>query len=617
MNKRWVFSFDDQASWDDTYTPTNDGEVKFERKRDLASGQIFFRRFLRTELRFKDLYKRLWTLRKGAYPCAPIYIRREYYCDGVWKEHWTGRFSPAECHFDHDRCEVRVQPNVFDKYTCLLEAQNNRVNVLWVEPVDATGRVSINIQWGFQGMHDNFGCVYNYFYPPTNQGGGGSWTNWSLAHTHSFTPSAFQSFQWDIYWREVTTTECVNGIGIPPAGTGWAVLYDNCNLNGTVTWWRAPITPYTYGDSFTDPGTCGAGLIKTTLWPGGNISSTSPGCSPIPVFIAPRYICVPDDTIEFPRARPLEDVMNFLVEKSECGGTVRSDFFEWDAPETAQGFIGGVNYITGQTNEVNHLLVLQKSDATDPGATTPAAIGEWTFKDSITSLNTMFRVFWDIEDGDVRLEHWYYWTLVDVQDITNAIAPNTLQSTASQVPQIERLRFQEAGLKDFIGADIVYSGACTNDQVLEYNPGAITTDISFVITDPNSIDKQRGFVMLATRPEGSVYRTIEDVGQLSLSVVTNSPLSVANLESAFWTWDRYLKEATMNTRAVTFDGVLPNMEQGNVQLELCCDGLSFDPRKAVRTSLGEEYLGGRIGFIESIAEEEKSNRMTLTIRYFV
>lgn len=618
MRSQWVLSFDGGDTYSTTAVPVNDGDVKFERTQDLNAGQIFFRRFLRTELRFQDLYSQLWTLRKGVFPCDPIYIRRQYYCSGVWKTYWTGVFSPAECSFDHDRCEVRILPKVFDKYSCILDQRDNRVNVLWVEPETVMGRVSINIEWGIHGYHDNFGCVYEYDYPPPNQGGGGSWSYWALAHTHSFTPSAFQNFQWDIYWREVVTTECVNGVGIPPAGTGWAVLYDNCTLNGTVTWWREPITPYTYGDSFTDPTNCGSGLIKTVLWPGGPVQSFSPGCSPVPVEIAARYICVPDDMIEFQRARNLEDVINYLLERSGCGGSVRSDFFEWDAPMDTPGYVGGVNYITGETNQVNALYVLQKSDATNPGASTPAAIGEWTFSDVMAALNTMFQVFWDIDDdGNLRIEHWYYWTLVNTTDITDATAPNTLQSTASTVPKIERLRYIEAGLKDFIGADIIYTGECTSDEVVEYTLTTVTTDLSFVITDPNSIDKQRGFVMLATELDGSTIRTIEDVGALSLSVVTNAPLSVANLEADYWTWNRYLPTGTMNTRDATFDGVRPNMEQQDVVIPLCCTNLSFDPRNAVETSLGNNLLGGRLGTVVSVNEEERTSEIKLNVRYYV
>jgi hypothetical protein len=238
-----------------------------------------------------------------------------------------------------------------------------------------------------------------------------------------------------------------------------------------------------------------------------------------------------------------------------------------------------------------------------------------TFAEAMTALFVMFRVLWDIdEDGYLRIEHWTYWTQVAGLDITNTpdtIEPQRYEHLQSQVPRLERASFMESLSRDFVGLDIIYSGPCASKETKEWSPGKITTDVSFVLSDPGAIAKE-GFVILATNYNGVDYDTIVSIGEISTNLITNAPLSWANLQRDFWTWDRYLPTGNMNGSAIVFDGFLPNIEQADVSIALCC--LDFDPGEYLTTKLGQ-----RLGIAQAVVESAEHNLLldttTLTLRY--
>lgn len=185
------------------------------------------------------------------------------------------------------------------------------------------------------------------------------------------------------------------------------------------------------------------------------------------------------------------------------------------------------------------------------------------------------------------------------------------------MPRYERPKWSQAQGLDFLGADVEYTGPCVStdgeNDVREYNAGPFMTDISFIITDPDAINKQ-GFTLLATAFDGVAYNTIIDQGALSGNFVTNAPLSWANLERDFWTWDRFLPSGIMNRQAVVFNGFVPNIEQKNVFLKFCCAYLDYDSSLRVQTSLGNK-LGGINAFVKRAEYDEATEGLTLTLRY--
>ena len=149
--------------------------------------------------------------------------------------------------------------------------------------------------------------------------------------------------------------------------------------------------------------------------------------------------------------------------------------------------MAGQNYVTGETNQVDHLVILQKSDAIDPTASNPATIGEITLKEMLQFMVETFRVYWIIDDdGNLRLEHISAWRSQSGLNLTTysedrLIEPLAYASTSDESPRVERLKWAEAQSRDFVGKDIVYSGPCVaSDNEKSWNAAPFTSDIAYI-----------------------------------------------------------------------------------------------------------------------------------------
>lgn len=316
--------------------------------------------------------------------------------------------------------------------------------------------------------------------------------------------------------------------------------------------------------------------------------------------------------------------LEYMLERAGCDvSAVVSDFFEWNPIGDAPGYVAGENYITGETNTVSNIQILQKSDAIDPLATNPATIGEMTIAEMFQWLRAL-QVFWDIDDsGRLRLEHWHFWNYSQGLDLTTGEAyelnrgMNRYEHLSQEIPGRERCTMAEANGPDFVGLDIIYDSPCVQvderNSVEETKLGFITTDISFISTTPDAISTS-GFVMLACDSE-AIPNVIIDTGAITGVPTTNAPLSWANIHAAFWTWNRYLKQGNMNGEDVTFDGIVPNIQQPDLKAPFCCGMESWDPRDTVKTELGQDYLNNRNAFVEKAELEDYDDRLSITPRY--
>lgn len=603
-----------------TYTtqvyPANTADVRFVQEQDLEGGQIFFRTKLNTDLVFGGVHRkadwdRFWTARQKQ-PCRPYYIRMEERQGGLWRVIWTGRFAAAGGNFDLDDCLFRVRPDVVDRYTCLLAAMDRKVNILRIEPL--TTKV-INIpalEWGCciqtfsllncTDFYDGFSMLRD---------------EWTVAHSQTEVDCTAASWLLGVYWRERLVTECVGGNPVPPPGSGWVLLENNCVLNGTATYVRNSTISYTFGAAV--PGTFADGNPippdDTCVWQYVGAVEPNPFCP----GLIPYFVCLSAGaSTSYTRSRNLQDAAEFILRQTGCLlSGVSSDLLEWDPIGDAPGYAPGINYVTGGANQINHLTVLQKSDAIDPAATNPATIGEMTMKELLLLLNVAFQAFWDIDDdGVLRIEHYTYWTEpigLDLGTVPDAVQPLAFAPKRETTPKQERAVWMEAQGRDFIGADILYSGPCVSDEagVKEYTAGRITTDIAFVDNDPDAISKD-GFVVLATAFDGADYLTILGTGAISGNVITNAPMSWANLQAAFWLDNRYLPTGKMNNELSDF-GIRTTILQSQVRVP-CQNFRLWDPRKRVAGALADR-LGLDAGVVEKAEWNPARELLTLTIGY--
>lgn len=626
MRYRWSYSEDGGTAWTEV-TPTNGSRLSITQARDLNAGQVFFRKKLAqavvlggADFRLLDAIRR-----NPARRCATLLLRCEKMC-GQWGEYWRGEFSAGSCKWDLDLCTVEVKADTVDRYSCLLGKKDVKRNILNADVVNVNVLVlppglEILATEGWTGLLP----------PPADYG-------WVEVDTQSIVyPPGMGFCSGDpatlrIFWRETVTTDCVGGLPVAPAGTGWQQLFPgepffepeatDCATSNQTKWARIPAATWPFPN---DPIVLGPVDLPFD-------EPTSPSCNSwyrigqltcLGAHAVGMFICLEDAVVQtsIDRARTLVSAVDYIIDKAECDTLgARSDFFEWDPPGDAPGYVAGENYVTGTENQVDQLLILQKTDVIAPTASNPATIGEMTFTEMMTALRVMFRVYWDIDDaGNVRIEHWSYWVFAVGLDLVTAERPNeplVYESLGEEIPRVERARWMEALGLDFVGKDIIYDSPCVPDgaaeNVKEWNPGRITTDVAYVISDPTAISRD-GFVVLATNFNGVDYDCIVDTGALSNSPATNAPLSWANLERDFWTYDRYLPAANMNGTDTVFDAFLPNVKQEEVSIAMCCDALTFDPKKRVDGELAR--LLGTTAYVESASLDLFTQRLKLVLRY--
>ena len=602
--------------------------ARYTEEDDLPNGLVAKRRKLANDIVFSGADWNLFLAieRDPVRRCEEIIIRRQWRCDGLWRTSFTGTFSTGSGEWDYDNCQFTVKPDPLDEYTCIMRALNRKVNVLQVVPVDASALIlpSMDFAVCIPGLPNECPDVLDADgLTPINE--------YTSAHGQvALYDCGADSggFTLTTYWRERQRTFCVGGVPVPPIGSGWVLLQNDCGADGTAVYVRNSTIPWTFGDATTvessspTPVAPDASCAWMYLGTIDIEQDVNPFC---PNWYVHAFICLTSgDAIEYSRARTLQGIANYMLQRSGCEQTeMVSDLLEWNPPGDAPGYAPGVNYVTGATNQYNAIVALQNSDALDPAATNPATIGELTLKELFTLLATGPRMLWAIDAlGRVRVEHYTFWATPVGLDIVNyAIAEKSepLQYThlKSEVPRYERPKWAHAQGSDFVGSDIEYIGPCVStdgeNDVKEYNAGPFTTDIAFIATDPDAIAKT-GFTLLATTFDGAVYNTILDYGALSGDFIINAPLSWANLERDFWTWDRFLPSGIMNRKAVAFNGFVPNIEQKNVFLKFCCAYLDYDSSLRVQTSLGNK-LGGITAFVKRAEFDEATECLTLTLRY--
>jgi hypothetical protein len=621
MKYRFVISIDGGVNYDVPVDPSGVPENLVEWERDTSNGRASKRMVIGGPLTFSGAdFRYFQSLDTDTAHCEPIYIQVQLRCRAQWRVLWTGRFPKGGGSWDLDRCTWVISPDPIDRFTCLEEGWEVKRNILNTPVVDVN---IVNFPTGMEIMLNANGAQETF----------GKWTD--TGETQSVTYPAGMgtcsgtTFSATIFWRETSITDCVGGVAVPPPGSGWLALSDSfggfsgpnfgCDDHGKVKWARSPLTPWPFPSGAIVEGPSGGG------------EPSSPTCANwyqfgtlncVGGFFSGLFLCLEQATVTetIDTARKIEDALVYLLEQLDCDiAGVRSDFFEWNPPGDAPGYSSGINYVTGEINQHSNLLFLQKSDAVDAGAGEPATKGETTLKEMLRHFATMYQVFWEIDaDGYLRLEHYsYFYTQPGVDTSAyDTVERQAYESLNNEVPRIERASFPEALGDDFVGKDIVYSGPCVasgGDKEIEYGTGDVMTDISMILSAPTSVSR-KGFVWLATTFNGSDYDVIVDFGEISGSPTTNAPLSWANLQRDFWTWNRYLPSANMNGIDTVFDGFRANVQQQSITVKCFdCDALTFDGDQTVATRLGD-YFGGIRGQVEK-ASLDRSGNLKLTLRY--
>ena len=624
MTWRFSISTDGGTGWT-VVSPLNGSKLKIEQSRDLDAGQVFFRKKLTGKpMLGGDDFKLIDAVRRNpSRRCEELLIKCERDC-GQWQEYWRGRFSVRSGTWDLDSCTVALEVDTVDRYTCILDIMERRVNLLNTD-VNDVAITALPSNYRIVGGRTSFGS-----YPGPDPASIGyvevDSDSYVLPVNSSICSGASTNIEY--FWREEAVTDCVNGLPVMPAGDGWINVSGDitpgeltCVDDGRQRWARVPAVPW--------PWPAGSFVMGGWNSPSGGTPMTepvTPACSDwylAHIFNCPGgfnigfYLCLDAilPTAVNDRARRFEDCVNRLL--VDCELTVASDFFEWDPVGDAPGYSPGINYVTGQENRYADLLLLQNTDAADPNASNPATIGEATLTEVLTMLRNLLRLLWDIDDaGRLRIEHCSYWAEsvgldLSAQDAVNE--PLVMASEDGEIPKLERGKWASAQARDFVGLDIQYQAACaTTSAPRDWEAGRFASDISYVMAYPDEIGKD-GFILIAARDTGSGLTCIIGTGILSGGLLTNEPLSMSTVQRDFWPWDRFLPSANMNGVDTDFPNFLPTVQQEGASFRACCSLLAFDPRRRINGALARRL--GVLGVVESVSHDLYTDRITLVLRY--
>ena len=629
MTYRWMVSEDGGATFARQVTPSGVTNPLFEWSKENGSARAGKRLKLASSLTFsaKDDYQYLKGRKDATGECEPIPIRFELKCSGVWEVLWTGRFAAGGGRWDLRKCLFTIKPQADDRFTCILERQDIKTNLMNAGVVTVRVATIPSLEFGtcttigttptpIDACEEFYGVPGSVLGPLVN--------GWDNATTSQAAPGPSQV---NFYWREYTSTECVDDTPVPPIGSGWELITDNCSTDGTAVYARQPVISWPFDEP--TPGTVVDGVNippdDTCSWVFMGMGGVEDPFDPETTHPLPYYVCVQSaETQDLTRGRTLESCLELLVDRMGCGiAGIRSDFFGINPVGDAPGYVAGLNYVTGQATQTEGLVLFQKTDVIDPDAAQPAIRGEMTFKEMMVLLGLLYQVLWDIDDeGYLRIEHYVYWNSQLGLDLTttNEVVESLIYDALNdEVPNVERATFEEAQGSDFIGKGIVYSGPCVTaigeSGEIEYTAKAVTTDVNMILSDPTSVSR-KGFVLIACTYNGSEYDAIIDQGAITGDFIANAPLSWANLQRDFWTWNRYLPTGNMNGQDVTFDGFRPTKEQEEITVKCHgCGVLQFSADQLVRSTLGDQHFGVD-GTVEK-ATFDTSGNLRMSLRYSV
>lgn len=556
--------------------------------------QVFFREKLKGNLVFLNVQKDgvadfdlFWAIERGtsatfpgASQCTTFDLEIRKLCGNEYVTRWTGRFSTGGGKWDIDNCKFEVQPDVVDRYSCLMDHMDIEMNMLyggtryeagglegtlqvlqhWTTEVDEGAGFTlefervrldgVSVLWADQDT--DFWCLETYTVDEHRDHDGSTIRNVYARYT-----------------REIITSTCTGAVPDSP-GVTWSILEDNCPIDSV--WWRCSYGDYEYGN-----------------------------------------LCM------------LNEVIDRFMILFDCGLEYTSIFFDWN-PDITDPFYaltsGGVNnYVTMVETWVDQLMIAQKRDIKIPFASNPGSIAMVKFKKLMEDLRCMFNVYMDVtETGDFLIEHIKYFrnqnSAIDlrVAGVQFNKRKNEYEHLKTQIPRKEWFRFMESspsGYGDWADAPIIYSDVCSLEN-LEVSNSAddITTNLQYIADYPEDIDDS-GFCIIATKYNGTIYALNFEAGLLSGTVRVNAHLSWANLLYNFHRYERYLPNGIMNEVDETFFTWKPNIKQVQLSLPHCCDDPEFNAEELFDTALGQLF-GGKKGHVES-AEHPNDNSELINI----
>lgn len=556
--------------------PLGEGDFSISNEQD-EDGKYFYSKVFNGKIMFTGAtFARLKKIEKSIYICTQQRLQVFRVCGDSEVLIFDGYFKLSDGDWNDEFCTVVLK---FEKSTpdkCLSDNKTTKFNLLQVvvDPITVLTNTA-------GGVIEYKVCIDNSSTPISSPYWCSTGTpedgNWVVYAYHDSSIDGSQFFVTTNWAREVVTVNC--GENVPP---DW-ILIEACV--GGVEKYAKKVTLYDCVNTFeSDPNT---GYYDYTQ-----------NC---------KIVGYADGNTVIDNGRLLNPFIEYFVNQFCPDLNVVSDFFQIN-PENPSI----INYVTGQTTEVDKLVLFQKADVKRPDALNNSTKAEWTFEKLIETLNFMFNVFYTIEDNTFRLEHISWFTREDGLDLTQIKYDKYTRGMRKYsydidgIPKIESWKFKEQVNGGAYTGDIDYSISCVSsgkDDEKIYLVDDLMTDVTFAMNNPGSdsnIVEDSGFVMVASKLVSGSYYIIQ---QQQL----NDSLAWVNLIENYHFYNRPINKGIFNDSEVTFYSTKPIKKGKTVIVPIEC-GEVFDPSQKIKTVLGE-------GIVDKATFNLRTCMMELELKY--
>ena len=285
-------------------------------------------------------------------------------------------------------------------------------------------------------------------------------------------------------------------------------------------------------------------------------------------------------------------------------------------------------FLYGSSNPISYqrftLLLTQKSNVLHGEYDQPAQKAETTLGTILNALRDIYRCYWYIEDGKLKIEHISFFRnggtygttpgigtdLTKLENVTNSKKWGYLTSTydfdKADMPERYQFAWMDDVTEAFEGYPIeIRSKYVTAGKIEEINISSITTDVDYMLLNPSAISED-GFALFAAVLSGGKYqlpfveRNIDGV-DLRLQ---NGYLTWITLLPNYYIYDLPAKQVIINNEEMEVTQTSRKKKQ-KLKFPSIED---IDTTKLIKT-----YLGN--GQIEKITVNLSSRINEVTLKY--
>lgn len=520
-------------------------------------------------------YNLVMSIENSVNRCEPMTVEVRRYTNfstGAYTVVFRGEFSANMCSFNLQNCTIDVTTRVKSIYSCIDKGKDIDFNILSI-PNTAEAKVfrAANLlPFSLEGQIE---------YTAEDMSADPTWASLNLPGVIGSSPGVTE-----IFFRVYIVNECIGGVSqTPPVGYGqtpddWIAIDECFEMGDGTQYTKWVMFPPNYVGiylvsqlSYTDSCPLSTALGQVTI--GGNC------CSLIFTEGLPGVA-----TITIPNGRWLQDVLletiNFALSGCDYSiDSVKSDFFQWNSEDP----ISETNYVNGEIHYWKNPMLFQITDVKYYDADEQASICILTFKKLMSDLFKLMNLVWWIEtDGTnyyLRIEHLSRAEGSDIVDMSD------VKGFKAYAYDTENLAFQlkfstpvQRNL-DFVGSEITFNGACTNESVEKVDTELLCADIDYIQSYSEDTSND-AIVIVACDPDGMIWSTI---GNLSGTSQINAPMSWANLHDAFHRHGAHTPTGKINNEDVTFDST-KRIKKQSIKAKNC--DLDLHNYSMVTTELG-------------------------------